>query len=189
MIRSIRLVLVQALVLMFVFSSCQKEGEVGPPGPQGEQGPQGNPGPPGPQGPPGSVNVIYSDWLDVTFDENGIAEIQAPRLTADVLSTGVVKVYWNLSDASDPFIVSVPSVVSPFLLFDPEDLEEDAPSIFVDVYFATGSIILVSNYPISSQGGVSQFRYVLIPGWELARKPESLNLADYNAVRQFYQIK
>jgi hypothetical protein len=178
------------LTVALMISSCSKTGDTGPAGAAGPAGPAGPTGANGAAGAPGTANVIYSAWLDATFaDSNGVAEILAPQLTADIINSGSIKVYWNLGDASDPFVVALPAVVSPLLLFNPDDLPANPASIFVDAYFQTGSILLVSNYPISSSNGVSQFRYVLIPGGEPAGGRSAVNWKDYKSVQKYLGLK
>ncbi|HOA39329.1 MAG TPA: collagen-like protein [Flavihumibacter sp.] len=196
MIKSI--VRLSALAL-FAFSlsltSCSKEGSTGPAGPAG---PTGATGATGAKGETGTANVIYSDWLDVTFnDTTGVADVAAPSLTLDVLNKGSIKVYWNLSDETDPFIVSVPAVISPYLLFSAETLAQmwpsitdgNYPEIYVDAYYSEKLINLVSNYPVSSSEGFSQFRYIIIPGGVQEGNRSAIDWKDYNSVKKYYQLK
>ncbi|HRO46800.1 hypothetical protein [Agriterribacter sp.] len=170
-----------------LFTSCSKEGPEGPAGPAGAAGPSGAQGPAGAKGDPGTANVIYSQWLDVSFDENGIAIISAPGLSKEILNSGSVKVYWNLNTEDDPFVVSLPCSVIASILF---DVEETAPNIFIDPYFSEDEIILTSNYNVSSEQGISQFRYILIPGGTpAARKASGIDWNDYNAVKKYLNLK
>ncbi|MCM5530471.1 collagen-like protein [Parasegetibacter sp. NRK P23] len=188
-----------AFSVSLLFTSCAKDGEQGPQGEQGEQGPAGPAGPTGATGPAGTANVIYSGWLNATYDEDDfVAVLAAPKLTKDILDKGEIKVYWNLGDANDPFIVSLPARVSPLLLFSEETLEDifgtdPAPTIQVDAYFSTGEIVLASNYGplINSSGGVAQYRYVLIPGGTQARTAEgkSIDWNDYKQVKAYLGLK
>lgn len=173
-----------AMLSLVVFSSCQKEGDTGPEGPAGPAGPQG---PQGPQGPTGVANVIYSEWLDVEYgwvvpepgDTLGLgALIEAPKLTADIVNTGEVKVYVNLGTAADPYVTSLPYV--------------DA-GIFINASFYEGSIELFSNVNAGTQedGGEKflQYRYVLIPGGVLAKKPDNIKLDNYADVQKYLKLK
>ena len=72
-----------------------EQGEQGEQGPQGEQGEQGEQGP---KGNTGTANVIYSDWIDSGFDDNITDDfdgflIDAPKVTQEIIDTGVVLVY------------------------------------------------------------------------------------------------
>lgn len=175
------------LAIAISFSSCSKEGPQGPQGEQGPQGAQGAQGAKGDKGEPGTANVIYSDWLDVSFDQNGIAIVPAPGLSNEILNSGAVKVYWNLNNETDPFVVSLPCAVIPSLLF---DAEETDPDIVINPYFSKDTIILTSNYNVSSDQGISQFRYILIPGGTpAARKAASINWNIYNEVRKYLNLK
>ncbi len=52
---------------------------------------------------PGSANVIYSPWIDVTFnavDTFFEAAIDAPKIVDSIIEKGEVKVYWNINTSS-----------------------------------------------------------------------------------------
>ncbi len=172
-----------------LFTSCSKEGPEGPAGPAGAAGPSGAQGPAGAKGDPGTANVIYSQWLDVTFDE-GIAEIEAQELTADILDGGDIKVYWNAGTAAQPLVVPVPCVFPVgFLVNDPE---EGQPDIYIDPYYMVGLITLFSNYDLTTTtGGASRFRYILIPGEVQAgrKAAQEVDWNDYNAVKKYLNLK
>ena len=96
--------------VILVFAGCAKDGETGPQGPAGPAGPTGSTGTQGPKGDVGTANVIYSPWLDVTYEAipdqttgdpiAWVAEIPAPKLTADILLKGEIKVYLNAGTAA-----------------------------------------------------------------------------------------
>lgn len=170
------------IIAALTFSSCSKEGPQGPQGEQGQQGPQG------PKGDVGATNVIYSAWLDVTYTSNGVATITAPKLTKDILNSGMVKVYVNLDTSDDPFIVAVPCTI-PISLLKETPAEAD-PDAYIDMYLETGKISLVSNYDLSSAGGAFQVRYVLIPGSTNARKMSpDVDWNDYKSVQKYLNLK
>lgn len=179
------------LVTGLFISSCTKEGPAGPAGAAGAQGapgPTGPQGPAGPQGEAGTANVIYSAWKDVTFDENGVGLLLAPGLSHEILNTGSVKVYWNLFSANDPFVVSLPCSVVPGILF--EDTDENSPNIVINPYLAKDTILLAANYNVSSVNGISQFRYIIIPGGTpAARKASSVNWNNYAEVKRYLHLK
>lgn len=183
-----QIAVIAMVTVSMLFTSCSKEGPEGPAGATGSPGPAGAQGPAGPKGDPGTANVIYSNWLNVTFD-NGFGQISAPKLTTDILNSGEIKVYWNLNTSDDPFVVQVPCVV-PLVLLTGDDEDGDAPDIYVDPYFETGTIHLLSNYNLTSNSGVSQFRYILIPGGTSARKAgPAVDWNDYNAVKKYLNLK
>lgn len=177
------------VAVSMLFTSCSKEGPEGPAGQTGAPGPTGAQGPAGAKGDKGdagTANVIYSNWLNVTF-ENGLGQINASQLTAAILNSGEMKVYWNLGTADDPFVVQVPCVVPLVLLTDDEE-DVDSPDIYIDPYFEIGTIHLASNYNIPN--GVNQFRYILIPGGTSARKAgPAVDWNDYNAVKKYLNLK
>lgn len=179
------------LVVAIGFSSCSKEG---PEGPQGAQGPAGPTGANGAQGPAGTANVIYSDWLDVTFSADTVhngakidtigfyTAIEAPKLTSDILATGDMKVYVNLDAADDPYIAPLPY----FSIYD---------GVTIESKFYSGTIELYSNInagTIQTQNGkkYQQYRYILIPGGTSARKSSvTVDWNDYNAVKKYLNLK
>src|SRR5687768_1009191 len=149
------------LISLFLMS-CEKEGPAGPAGPQGTAGPAGPTGPTGATGPAGTANVIYSEWLDVTYDADvdgtdtsWSATIAAPQLTDSIISQGVVKVYLNLGSADEPAIVALPLDAAVF-------------GAVISPIFEIGSITILSsdNFSTFTEDNVKflQYRYVLIPG-------------------------
>lgn len=186
-----------AVFALFVFSSCQKEGDTGPQGEPGPAGPQGPQGPEGPQGDTGVANVIYSEWLDVTFEmitdtaDNGdvdtlafVAGIEAPKLDQSILESGEIKVYVNAGTPSEPAVFPLP-------LFDAFELT----GIFnMNAYFTDGAINLYSTndgstFETDEGEPAFQYRYVLIPGGVLAVKPDNVKLESYSDMQKFLQLK
>src|SRR3954471_16623721 len=102
------------LAASLLIVACKK----GDPGPQGDKGDKGDAGAQGAKGAtggkgdPGTANVLYSDWLDLTFtqDPSGIffAQIDEDKLTDDILSKGEIKVYVNLSTAAEKVVFPLP---------------------------------------------------------------------------------
>lgn len=175
-------ILSMALVTMIV--SCGKDGAqgpAGPAGPAGAQGPSGPSGPAGPAGPAGTANVVYSNWTDTvtyfltssTTTDTIIGVLLAPKLTADILNKGEIKVYANLNTAADPVIVPLPLHGGIFL----------GAGGFIDVAFATGEIDIISNRNIDGL----PLRYVLIPGGTVARSAIDWN--DYKQVQKYLGLK
>jgi hypothetical protein len=139
--------------------------------------------------------VIYSDWLDVppfvvdtaTNPDDGqldtlglISGLDAPKLTADILNKGLVKVYINLNTAADPVIAPLPYVDNSF--------------INIRYIGVTGGILLFSNVDAStgtddSGNKVYQYRYVLIPGGVAARSASRVDWNNYKAVQQYLGLK
>lgn len=182
--KSLLFPIVAALSLAISFTSCQKEGDTGPVGPAGPTGPTG---PTGPAGPTGTANVIYSDWIDVTFDPttdedtgdtlSWSAAIRAEQITSDILNSGEIKVYINFNTADDP-------VVFPLPYFD--------GGVIINPVFYTDTIALVATADASTQeeSGAKflQYRYVIIPGSVLAAKPESVNLDNYLEMKKYLKL-
>jgi len=169
------------LVLCGLFSvifivSCGKQGATGPAGPAG------------PKGDSASGTVIYSDWLDVTYQADTIHNTQgkidtigyytivdAPKLTATMLNTSDVKVYINTNDASDPVIYPLPYY--------------GASGLYIEVSAYTQKIQLYSNGQMStfSNNGkkIQQYRYMIVPGNTKASTSSSVKWSDYTEVKAY----
>lgn len=184
-----------AAILLIAGCSKGPKGDTGPAGPQGPQGSTGS------TGPAGSANVIYSAWLNVTFqtftDTNVIAAIPAPELSDSILNSGLIKLYYNAgSDAPGGQTVLPLPINEPFLF---TDTSNNPVTLIANPYFSLDTIYVIANYDLSSyqQGGYnfSQFRYIIVPGGVAglptkigaAKKPLDWN--NYNAIKQYFGIK
>ncbi len=176
------------LAIMSIIASCSKEGPAGATGPAGAAGPAGASGPGGAAGATGTANVIYSDWLDVTFqgsDSAGwIANIAAPNLVDSILNKGEIKVYWNPASDSvgGQFIIPLPTN-EPFYI-----------GIFINAYFTKQNIRLVSTGDASSYilrtYNYSRFRYILVPGGVKAgRGVKTIDWNNYKEVQKYLGLK
>lgn len=186
------------LVVTLIFASCKKgdTGPAGPAGPTGAPGAAGTAGATGPQGPKGdtgTANVIYSEWLDVTFEADTfrrpgnvldtagwIATIPAPKLTDSIINTGDVKVYLNVgSDSADNQLVMPLPIFDNFLI-----------GAVINTYFQSQLIILASSADVSSvtlRGfHYFQYRYILIPGGITAAPVR--NTIDWNNYQQVKEL-
>lgn len=163
-------------------TSCGKDGDAGPAGAAGAAGPKGDNGPKGDPGAPGSANVIYSEWQDATYRLDTAAgvyfyNLPAEKLTAEVVSTGFVRVYLNLGTAAAPTIVSLPYT--------------ESTGVFITDYVMEGRIQLVSNINASSYTETDgtqalQVRYVIIPGGTAARTAKAaIDWNDYAKVKAY----
>jgi len=182
------------LAIALLIASCKKgdTGPAGPPGANGATGATGPTGPQGPQGDPGTANVIYSEWLDVTYTADTVhngatidtlgfyADINATKLDSTILANGEMKVYFNFGSAAQPDVVPLPYL-------------DIYSGINITVDFGVQDIFLYSNANASSvtQNGIKlgQYRYILIPGGETARSLKRPDWKDYNAVKAFYGMK
>lgn len=158
--------------------SCKK-GDVGPQGPKGEQGEKGDKGDngnKGDKGDTGSANVIYSDWLSVTFTNSGgvySGTINVPKLTADILNKGEIAVY-------ERTMIGLPPTTAVY-----SKLPYTNGTTWIRVNMEVGRIIIRSN-----SNSISTYRYVLIPGGvQASATARYLDFGDYGAVKSFYSIK
>jgi hypothetical protein len=197
-ILSVPFILLLAITVMIV--SCKK-GDTGPAGAAGAQGPAGPNGNTGATGAAGTANVIYSPWLNVTFqpgsDTNVVAFIPAPKLVDSILNKGEIKVYFNAgSDAAGgQFVLPLP-IYEPFLF---TDTLSHPVTLVINSYFSLDTISIVSNFDVSSfnQNGSNffQFRYILIPGGTTALPvsakgtKKSINWNNYNEVKAYLGLK
>lgn len=192
--------LLLCIVLAVTIVSCEKgedgaQGPAGPAGPAGAAGAQGPAGATGAPGAPGTANVIYSNWLDVTYAADTVhvgtlidtlgfaAVINAPKLVDSIINKGTVKVYWNVNTAADPTIVALP-------YFETGGLFGGVP-LTVNTFFRAQNIFLYANFNVSSfteqNQKVWQYRYVLIPGSTLGRS--NINWNNYNEVKAYLGLK
>ncbi|MEO6315081.1 MAG: collagen-like protein [Chitinophagaceae bacterium] len=168
----------------FLAASCSKEGPTGPAGATGPAGPTGaagTPGATGAKGDTGVANVIYSAWLDVPFTQdatttNWIGTIAAPKIDANMLNKGEIKVYINFNYAATPTVVPLP-------YYDGNDI--------INVAFELQKITLISTYDFSSgsdaTGKYYQYRYILIPGAKGARSAIDWN--NYAEVKKYLNLQ
>ncbi len=176
-------------ILFFMIASLACEGPTGPEGPQGPQGEQGPEGPQGPQGETGTANVIYSDWVNINWNQaNGdtykAMYIEESRVVdEDFLATGTLMVYLKLEEGDASAIVSLPYTSgNDHLRF----VIGDVPSENIE-----GIVIQLDSIdnstPVQSDWSGYQIRYVMIPGGVPAKMDESF-LKDYEAVKKYYGI-
>lgn len=192
--RNLSKIFMLLLCVAVAFTSCKKgdKGDTGDTGPAGAQGPAG---PQGPQGEPGTANVIYSAWTDVTYAPDTIqshptpgttvidtlgyyAQMDAPKIDADMLEKGEMKVYVNLGTAADPAIAPLPY----FDIY---------TTISIQPTFLLGSIFLYSDLDASTFTSGSdtylQYRYILIPGSTTGQYKE-VDWNDYNQVKKVLSL-
>ena len=192
-----------SLIALTLFFSCKK-GDTGPAGPQGPAGADGAPGTPGAQGPQGPkgdtgvANVIYSEWLDVTFDPivdstdinnldtvAWIAEIPAPTLTDEILNHGEIKVYLNAGFPSAQSVFPLPIT----------DLFAFTGVVNLNVFFSLNTITLYSTedastfIPTGETEKAFQYRYILISGVLAGRGVNLVNWNDYSQVKAYLKLK
>lgn len=154
-------------------TSCKK-GDAGPAGPEG---------PKGDSGVAGNAGIIYSGWLDATFDINASGtgyevEIPAAKITDDILNKGEVKVYTQYYDNGNLTTLALPFFNGSYIL---------------NVELFKGGIRLYSNADFSSgtdeDGKPSgQYRYVIIPGGQSARKAQ-IDWNNYEQVKTYLGLK
>ena len=149
-------------------SAC--EGPEGPTGPAGSSGAQGPAGATGPQGPTGTANVIYSAWTKAgTWTKTTVfgvdrfyTEIQADRLSQEVLDRGVVLVYAKLETDNNQ-VRQLPITVLAQFTEDMIDFSLNLAKVRVWSTPVRGPAIPLS--PSTNH----LFRYVLIPGGQAGR--------------------
>jgi hypothetical protein len=144
----------------------------------------------GAKGDTGTANVMYSPWLDVTYSPATnsagdtviwFATITAPKITATILDSGVVKAYINIGTASNKLIFPLPIT----------DLYALTSITQLQVYFTPGKIQLYCDVDggtfITSGQKAQQYRYVVIPGGVPTGR-SAINWNDYYAVKQYFNI-
>jgi len=176
------LVLLSGIFFVMLIVSCEKKGDTGPAGPAGPAGASGD---------SASGTVVYSDWLDLTYKPDTVitqgkidtigfyADINVPALTVTMLNTADIKVYINTSDSTDPVIDPLPYYSS--------------SGLYIQVSDYKGGIELYSNAQVStflSNGKeIQQYRYMIVPGNSEGKMNNSVNWADYAAVKVYLGLK
>jgi hypothetical protein len=186
------------LAASLIITSCSK---TAPAGATGATGATGAAGLKGATGATGTANVIYSPWLNVTFqsafDTVKVGFIPAPKLTDSIINQGDIKVYINLgSDSTNGEFVSSLRLNEPFVF----STSTSVLTFVINPYFYADTIQLFSNYDASSyvSNGYNyfQYRYILIPGGITTLpvsanglKSSAINWNDYNQVKQYLGLK
>ena len=196
--RSCLTLLVSLLAIALLTTQCQKgdTGPAGPAGAAGAAGPAGPAGATGPKGDTGTANVIYSPWLDVTYNAldtihnpDGTidtvlwgASITATKLTQAIIDKGEIKVYFNWGTQANPDVSPLP-ILDPFFT-----------GLVINPEFVVQRIDLYSNFNAGTvtQGGQKylQYRYILIPGSVASgrlAKP-AINWNNYNEVKAYFGL-
>ncbi|HWK01997.1 MAG TPA: hypothetical protein VNS58_00100 [Puia sp.] len=159
--------------LLLAACSKSKDGATGPAGAAGTNGT------------PGTANVIYSGWLDVTYNLNTTdslydGTIQTPALADSILQKGDVKVFVNFGTAAAPSIVPLPysQLTSSGLLF-------------INISFGEQKISLVSDADastyVNSGSKQLQYRWVVIPGG-VASARSGIDWKNYAQVKSYLGI-
>lgn len=175
------------LAVALTVTACKK----GDPGPQGEKGDKGDTGGTGAngqtggKGDPGTANVMYSDWLDLGYSldqASGIyfTQIDEPRLTDELLTTGEVKVYINLGSAAEKVVSVLPyrsgtAQITPFFLDQLIELD------------ATVNASTVTDPTTGTK--FRQYRYVIIPGGVNIRAEKKVDWNNYSEVKAYLGLK
>jgi len=182
-----------------IFTSCGKDGAVGPQGPAGPTGPTGTTGTTGvagPTGATGTANVIYSDWTTpATYTKTTVfgtthftAAIPASKITQAILDNGTVIVYGKLdgyvSTIWPTAQVSALPIEITYMIGTTQNI--DSWSALCTV----GNVNIDLASSANAYGSISnahQFRYVIIPGG--VHTLASINLKDYNQVKMALNLR
>jgi hypothetical protein len=199
--RKFRLLSLLLIALSFIIINCTKEGPEGPAGatgpqgppgtngttgPAGATGPQGPAGSTGPQGPAGTANVIYSPWTDFVNATWSAPVVEfgktvrnypatAPGVTASIVTTGVVLVYWR--DQGLPNPQQMPSISYNIT---------QAVNQYLGFALLTGQIQIKffnidnTNDPGTFSGAGNSYRYIIIPGGVAGGRGVNEHVAEIN---------
>ena len=170
------LVVMSAVIFM---DACKAEkGEIGPigltgaNGTNGAVGAKGDKGDKGDAGATGTANVIYSDWINISFAGSGtsyIGNITAPKITQEMLDKADIRVYWKESGR----VLTLPYAET-----------VGTTTYTVHQRFYVGKIELKSSYALSPQ----LMRYVIIPGGVPSGRMASLKDMSYEEVKALYNL-
>jgi hypothetical protein len=186
--RKLRLLTLSSLAIMFIASSCTKEGPEGPAGATGAQGPAGTPGTPGA---PGAGITTYSDWFTPgTAWSNSASAIApyaaayiydktAPAVTQTIIDKGIVLSY------AKGIPVEVGATVVPTTYVSQLPFTE---ATYLDVYdFAASAGKITYIYKAGSAPWLASvlttitFRYVVIAGTTLTGRSTVTTYGGYTA--------
>jgi len=155
----------------------------------GPRGATGATGAAGAAGPAGTANVIYSGWVyastfvDSIVDNSNVkvGHLKAPSLTADILGSGTVLVYFTFGGGT--FVLPYTSYAG--------------NKVSTINYIPGLNKIIITRFTHDNTNTVNlstvlQYRYILIPGGkEAARMAGSGNVpeySDYKAVCAYYHL-
>jgi hypothetical protein len=167
---------VASLLCLLLFNACSKDG------PTGLKGDTGAAGATGAAGQNGNAGVIYSSWMyahsfnDSTVDNSAIkvGYVDAPKLTATILNSGEVKVYFTYGGGT--FILPYTSNAG------------GKPNTIS--FTPMLSKILMYRFTFDNTNSVAlstllQYRYVIIPGGVAARTGTKVNWDNYAEVAAY----
>jgi hypothetical protein len=158
---------------------------------------KGDEGPAGPKGDSAIANVYYSAWVQLTDDKwqqpTGanylVAEIAAPKVTADILAKGSIHVYLNYNTAAEPYVLGLPFIGA-------TTATPTVPSVplYVRSVADLGYITVITNAGIGLPDGTTGgfYRYILIPGGvKLAARTagKSIDWNNYSEVKTYLGLK
>jgi hypothetical protein len=165
------------VVLTFLLLSCK--GDKGDPGPTGSKGDQGAIGQTGLQGPTGTANVIYSDWFTSGFWTGNFGswyfDRSAPQLTQAILDRGVVLCYAKLVGLNSNLVLPLPVTGLP-------------GSTYWNFFINGPGIIRIITDASGTPSNQNQFRYVIIPGGISGGRSATVNYANYDEVKAYYNL-
>lgn len=182
--RKLRLLTLSSLAIIFIASSCTKEGPEGPVGATGAQGPPGSPGTPGA---PGAGQTTYSAWFltgtgwtdedAIDYNAEFLFDKAAPGVTQTIIDQGIVLCYgkgFPIGSGSSAEVVQLPFT--------------DAYN--VDHYFyvlSPGKIRFLYSWAIAPWAAEDletiSFRYILIPGSNLGGRSMEYTYGGYTAAQ------
>ena len=161
------------VLLGVLVSGCEpKAGDPGPQGEAGALGPKGDTGAQGPKGDIGTANVIYSPWTSVSFSGSGTlynGTLTAPKITQEAVDKADIRVYWSESGR----VLTLPYA---------ESIGSTTYTVHQRIY--VGRVDFRASYALSTQ----QFRYVIIPGGTPSGRLAGVDLTNYAAVKEAFNI-
>lgn len=174
-----------AMCVIVTVLSCSK---TGPEGPAGAKGDKGDKGDTGAKGPTGTANVIYSNWIyaanfvDSIVDNSQVkvGHLYAPGISADILNSGAVLVYFNYGAG----VFALPYTSYAGGKASTVNFTPGLKKIIITRFTLDNS----NSIPLST---VIQYRYILIPGGVAGRQRDAyagLDWNNYEQVKAFFSI-
>jgi hypothetical protein len=167
----------------FLFTSCGKDGAVGPQGPQGATGATGATGVTGATGNANvtstTIDVAATDWRLQGPAGNGWYDtrLTVPSITQAVVDRGLVLVYWNIWPG---MYISLPTLQSPPNFSDSRQLTP---------YHYLGGVLIEEVYVDRTRTvrpGAHKFKVVVIPAG--LRKIPKVDWNNYAEVAKTFHL-
>ena len=145
----------------------------------------------------GTANVLYSSWVDISWDGGGAysryMRISESRVTEEFLNSGAIQMYMKSSGSSGFSITPLSFTDGDHELYFSAGVSTDPQNLFNGIILQLDH---TSGQPLEQSAidyfADQQVRYVLIPGGvSLSKESKNIpiDLDDYEQVKEYYGIQ